>query len=527
MSDPSKKQDDLLSAFDLGPAWARNDAPEKDYKDHKGDAGGDRRGRRQGGGGQGARGDRRGGPGGGRRPDGGGRGNQRDGRRGQGGGRRDGRRDGGKFQRGDRQRQLPQPAPGLKATILPSVEAVHLLVKEIHHRARVYSLFDVANLFLGSKAQCRVEFVLENSKPPMFRGKKSDCLFMTKEEAAAYFMQSEAFGELYETDEVEADPPSGNFQVVARCGISGEWLGPPNFHSYQSNLRRLHRERFSNMPFERYASKVRTERGEEAVEAWLETMKKRVRWRPKGGSDDDWTFERSEIEHDFLSRAFADAFEETHKAELPADVDFQAMSEGVRAAASIAGSHTRRHPAMLIPTICRMLESDHLAIFKTKGKLFCGPARPHPLVDFDSLSERPAAIVKWLDDKERPKLTELWEALLPEGTEEPPKEWLVDLFWLLTQGHVLLFADDALVLPKRSRQGTGKPQSAEAGPKAKKKKRKKRKRTSFRAKRPSHAKVVRSITRMNHGQLKRLRGKSLLWGRRLARRERITALLEE
>ena len=46
-----------------------------------------------------------------------------------------------------------------------------------------------------------------------------------------------------------------------------------NFHSYQTNLRRLHRERFASMPFELYAAKVRTERGEEAVNAWLETMK--------------------------------------------------------------------------------------------------------------------------------------------------------------------------------------------------------------------------------------------------------------
>jgi hypothetical protein len=315
---------------------------------------------------------------------------------------------------------------------------------------------------------------------------------------------------------------------VARCGFSGEWLGPPNFHSYQSNIRRLHRERFSNMPFDRYAAKVRTERGEEAVNAWMETMKKRVRWRRKGGSDDDWTFERAEIEHDFLTRAFGEAFEETRKTELPGDTDPRAMSEGVMAAASIAGSHTRRHPAMLIPTICRMLESDHLAIFKTKGKLFCGPARPHPLVGVDSLSDRPAAIVKWLDDKDRPKLVELWKALLPEGTEEPPKEWLVDLFWLLTQGHVLLFADDSMVLPKRSSQGGDQKSATEgAKKKAKKRKRKKKPRTAFKAKRPSHAKVIRQITRMNHGRLTALRGKSRLWGRRLAKRDKILSLQED
>jgi hypothetical protein len=99
------------------------------------------------------------------------------------------------------------------------------------------------------------------------------------------FVNSELRNELIEEETIEVEPPTGNFQAIARCGISGEWLGPVNFHSYQTNLRRLHRERFARMPFELYAAKVRTERGEEAVNAWLETMKHKTRWRIKGEGD--------------------------------------------------------------------------------------------------------------------------------------------------------------------------------------------------------------------------------------------------
>ncbi|BCX49804.1 hypothetical protein HAHE_37120 [Haloferula helveola] len=423
----------------------------------------------------------------------------------------------------------------MRVTVIPNIESVHLIVKEIHHRARVYSLFDLAQLFLGSRERYRLEVKVDPKRPALFHGKKDDCLFLTKEEAAAYFFQSDGFADFYESEEIETEPPSGNFQVVARCGISGEWLGPPNFHSYQANLRRLHRERFSNMPFDRYAAKVRTERGEEAVNEWLETMKKRVRWRPVGGDDDAWTFDRAEIERDFITRGFSEAFEEVHQTELPGDVSARAVSEGVLAAIRIAGSHARRHPAMIIPTICRMLESDHLAIFKKQGKLFCGPARPHPLVNFDELSERPAAIVRWLDANPDSKLEQLWKAVLPEGVEEPPKEWLVDLFWLLTQGHVLLFSDSTLVLPKKRAGGEGQPSkkakkkkakpAAEKPPAAKKKGG--RKARDRKASVPPHAATVRKITRMKSGGLKKLRGKERLWGRRLARRERIDSLGDE
>ncbi|GAA5483703.1 hypothetical protein [Haloferula sargassicola] len=506
MTDPSNEQDDLLSAFDLGPAWARDNAPAKKYDNHRGEEERPRRGR----GGPGGGGGRRFEGGGGRQ--GGGR---REDRRGGGGGKFSGRRD------GDPRRELPDPAPGVRVTLQPAMEAAHRLVKEIQHRARVYSLFDVSKMFLNHRTSYLLEVAMEPSRPPMFRGVKDASLFLTKEEAIAHFLASPVFEECYESEEIETEAPSGNFQVVAKCGFSGEWLGPPNFHSYQTNLRRLHRERFSNMSFERYAARVRTERGEEAVNAWLESMKKRTRWRPKGADEEAWTFDRGEIDRDFSQNRFGEFFEETHQAELPGDVDARSISIGILAAVRIAGSHARRHPAMMIPSLCRALESDHLAIFKTKGKLFCGPARPHPLETFEELSQRPSAIVHFLDANPEAKLKDLWKSLLPEGTEEPPKEWLVDLFWLLTQGHVLLFDDGRLVLPKR-RQG---PAPAKAAPKAKKKKRKSSSGPRVRkAKVKSHARTIRKISRLSKSRLGALRGEQRQWARRLARRGRIAAL---
>ncbi len=423
----------------------------------------------------------------------------------------------------------------MKISLLPSEDAVHLIVKEIQHRARVYSLFDVAQLFLAARERYRLEIKIDEQQPPLYRGKEDASLFLRKDEAVAHFMQSEMFGRFYETDETEVDPPAGNFQVVARCGLSGEWLGPPNYHGYQTELRRLHRERFASMPFERYAAKVRTERGEEAVNEWLETMKHRRRWRPLGSDDEAWTFERAEIERDFLTRVFGEVFEEVRQTVLPGDVPARHLSERLLASIKLASAHARRHPAMLIPTICRMLESDHLAIFKKQGKLYCGPARPHPLVGFDDLSERPAAIVRWLDAHPDSKLDELWKAVLPPDTEQPPQEWLVDLFWLLTQGHVLLFEDGTLVLPKKrhpdapaakkttkkktAKKAVAKKPPGGGGPK--------KSAVDHSAKVIPHAAMVRRISRMQPGAIKKLRGQSRLWGRRLARRDRIDSLLDD
>ena len=266
MSEPSEElAKRLLSAFDLGPSWARSDAPAKKLPQIRDDeAPRERRDRDD----RGRRDDRReprrddrrdprgGGAGGG-----GGRGEFRPQRGAGGGGDRERRFGGGGGRDRDRDsgpRELPQPAEGVRVTIVPAAEAVHLVVREIHHLARVYSLYDVAQILLAGRERYHLRFELSDKAPSIFKSRKDQSLWLTKDEAIAHFWNSPLAGEMYESEEVETDPPAGNFQVVARCGMSGEWLGPPNFHAYQANLRRIHREQFSHMPFEFYASRVRT-----------------------------------------------------------------------------------------------------------------------------------------------------------------------------------------------------------------------------------------------------------------------------
>jgi hypothetical protein len=205
-------------------------------------------------------------------------------------------------------------------------------------------------------------------------------------------------------------------------------------------------------------------------------MKKRTRWRPKGSDDAPWIEDAAEAERAFSSRFFGEAFKETRKAEVSGGIPAKHISPALLASLRMAGFHAKKHPAVMIPTVCRMLEVEHLPVFKREGKLFTGPARPHPVPADAILAERPAAIVAWLKGRKDPKLVDLWKGVLPEGTEEAPQEWLVDLFWLLTQGHLLLFSDDRMILPER-RQAADSPKTApvKAAPAASDKKKRKRK----------------------------------------------------
>ncbi len=447
----------LLSSFALGPAWARSggDKPERSPKAFSG--GEDRQPRRE---------DRDRGP------------------RGAGGSRdRDGapRRPFDKGGRGsdDRRNGPPRfeeirPEDGVRVSIAPDPAAVRLIGKEVQQVARVYGLFDVAKILLAEKARCRAIFEAHDSHAPLIAGKRDESLFLTREEAIRHLWNSELRHELIEEETIEAEPPTGNFQAIARCGVSGEWLGPVNFHSYQTNLRRLHRERFANMPFEVYAAKVRTERGEEAVNAWLETMKHKTRWRIKGEGDESWIEDRSEAERAVAARCFDTVFHEVRSADVSGAIPATHLSPSLLVSLKMAGTHARNHPAVLIPAVCRAIEAEHLPVFKRLGKLHTGPARPNPLPANAVLAERPSQMVAWIRENKPAKLEGLWKSVLPEGSTAPPADYAADLFWLLHQGHILLYTDDTLAVQEPRESGnaepTGEPKKAKKKKKSKKSK---------------------------------------------------------
>ncbi len=446
----------LLSSFALGPSWARATGSSQQDRTAKPDGKSNERPPRRDDRGSD---DRRGGT--------------RDRFQDRDGGRKPFQGRGGKF---DDHRSGPprieevQPADGVRVILVPDAHAVHLIGKEVHQVARVYPLFDVAKILLAERSRCRAVFEAPEPYAPLLRGKLDESVFLTREEAVRHLWNSELKQQLIEEETIEVDPPTGNFQLVAKCGLSGVWLGPPNFHAYQVNLRRIHRERFPNMPFAAYSAKVRTERGEEAVNAWLETMKQKTRWRIKGDGDEAWIEDRAEAERALATRCFDQAFDSTRCAEVLASIAPENLSASLMASLKLAGNHARNHPAILIPAVCKAVEAEHLPVFKRQGKLFTGPARPHPLPLGQTLAERPSIMVEWIRANKPAKLEGLWKAVLPEGSTAPPAEFAADLFWLLHQGHILLFTDDTLIVQEvREAQSP----DANAEPKAAKKKKKK------------------------------------------------------
>ncbi|MGC6426110.1 MAG: hypothetical protein ACON5H_03830 [Akkermansiaceae bacterium] len=341
-----------LSGLNFGPAWARDSSESKSLKKFKdrGDRS-DPRDRRQGGGGR-----RQGGGGGG--------GRGRDDRRGdrKGGGR--GSFKGGRRDDNRRPQRQSTPAPeGFKVHFMPSEESLDLLAKEVTQTGRTFSVFDLAKVLLQGRDRFRVTF--EHPEQKFYRCREDNSIWLTRAEALRQLWRGDWLKNYYDSVEVEGEAPTGSYQAVARCGISGKYLGPPNYHAYQQNVNALHREQFANMPLERYKSKIVMERGEEAVGAWLESMKTTTQWKIASGKSADEKLAKEQAEEQAEEAPTADASQssegESSAGERPAEdasTEVEVAADEPTAAGE-APSGEAAEPA----------ESSHEELFKTAAEV--------------------------------------------------------------------------------------------------------------------------------------------------------------
>ncbi|BDS05822.1 hypothetical protein NT6N_08620 [Oceaniferula spumae] len=461
-----------LSSLNFGPAWARKDQPKKgrEASSKRRDSGNkDTRssGHKQGG----RRDDHRGA---GQREGGRPRRNDNRGRDSRDGGR-------GRDRRDHRDRPPLVPAPdGFKARIMPIEEGLDALAKQISATGRTHSVFDLAWLVLGGLERFHVIF--ESKKDPIYRSRSDHSVWLYQKECLDHFWNHGGLEKYYDEEVTEVEPPKGNFQSVARCGFSGTLIGPPNHHAYQQTLLDLHRERFSNMPLDRYKQKITMEHGEEAVEAWLESMKKHVRWRPKSetpssddskketeapaeASSDDATEapkteeapapvieetvvildNRREVEQHFIANGFEKEFESGTTISSPGNIPAKLISPALLTLQKNTVTEARRYPGDLASILCRQMSGRHLAVFKWKKRLHCGPARPKHVPDDLVMADRPTALFKWVIANPSGNIDAMWKELLPKDIDDDTRHlWYHDLHWLINEGFVLLFSDGTL-----------------------------------------------------------------------------------
>ena len=483
------------------PAWAQEPSNAKLYAKYEGgESLPERRGDRFGGRPPRRDGPRREGP----RREGGPRGERRDGpRRPEGenrgpGGRPQGPGERRSFRPGGRQggrnnqdfrREPAPPLPEISIALVPDEKGVESLARQIKMTGRAYPLFEIALMILQKPERHEVVFsVKKNSEgqaiQPLFACALDDSLWLSEEEAISHVLKKH-FTTFYQPERTATEPPKGKYTFVAQCGMSGIVLGPPNYHDYQNQLRKLHAERFSRMPFESYKARVKIVRDEEVVKKWVEDQS----WKTEYiclNLPEPLKLENME--------AVEKHFREIHKDNIIKKVETHRMTgtaarslrspELARSVRSV-WEDQRRFPLQIATVLSQQFASHGLQFFKVnKTVTHVSVARPHYLdLEATPLSSGIKQIVEYINAHPKCTRRQLVGALAPDkpatatpvtepaaptaeaapgqppaaapapvASAEPTPEQtalISDLHWLIHQGHVIEFANGTLDTAKK------------------------------------------------------------------------------
>jgi hypothetical protein len=188
----------------------------------------------------------------------------------------------------------PYDSPYFHATFYPEDTSFATLAKTIRASCRTFELFDIARTVIGKSD--RFVIVLhrkpaagegapsEGTKPAPIAISVPDGLPFESEDAAIAHVLSKNLGDFFDIAEVEVEPPKGNFQVVNKCGVTGELLAPPNYHRYNAIIQQHHAKHVARLSFEAFRGRIETLRDPEAIAKWIEKMKKTTRYTWKTGN---------------------------------------------------------------------------------------------------------------------------------------------------------------------------------------------------------------------------------------------------
>lgn len=219
---------------------------------------------------------------------------RRDFRDGPGGGERGPRQDrGGYGGRGAPQDRGPYESLYYTVTFYPEDTSFNTLVQTIRKSCRTVELFEIARTVVAKTDR----FVVVVAHKPAPAGAEAapaarkqfylsvpDGMPFETDDAAVAHVLSAHLDKFFDTAEVEVEPPKGNFQVINKCGITGELLGPPNYHRYNQIVQQHHAAKVARMSLEAFRSRIETIRDPEVVNQWLAKMKKTTRytWKTPG-----------------------------------------------------------------------------------------------------------------------------------------------------------------------------------------------------------------------------------------------------
>jgi hypothetical protein len=413
----------------------------------------------------------------------------------------------------------PYLSPYFSVVFYPEDASFTALVKTVRASCRTIELFEIARTVLAKPERFTVVVARRGPEPtdpaaapqpgPPVAISVPDGLPFESEEAAISHVLRVHLGLFFDQAEATIDPPKGNFPVINRCTITGELLGPPNYHLYNQTVQRHHAERIGRLSLEDYRGRIESVRDPALVEQWLEKMKKvtRYTWKqapvaapaappappaepapaeapaaeaaqapadagagagpapaaepaapagPPAPSFDTLEEARAHL----ISHARDRVVRTAAHARFPGRAVEQLPDGEIRRAVEGALERQRRFPLDTANTLRGRLRREHFTIFKkgAKGVSYVCSVKRKFRVPGQVFSDSIGALIGFIEANAMVKASELAERFLglgqlaPDAVPTPEQREKIarmqgDLHWLVHEGYVTEFIDGTLYAP--------------------------------------------------------------------------------
>ena len=423
----------------------------------------------------------------------------------------------GGFRGGDRRdeprRERPEPPaplPELNVAFIPEERGVEQLSKQIKMTGRAYPLFQIALLILQKAERYSVLLTKKKSDgaaPSLFVCALDDSPWTNEDEAVAHVLKNH-FATFYQAEQTATEPPKGVYTFVAQCGLSGVILGPPNHHDYQNQLRKLHTEKFSRMPFDLFKARVKIVKDEAVVKKWIEEQSFKTEYNCLNVPEPLKLATLEAVEKHFRATHKDSIIKPVETLTVPGLPSRSLRSSGLQRLIRQEWEHQKFFPLPIATKLSQQFAQYGLQFFKVnKTVTHVSVARP-TFLDIEStpVSENIKRIIDFINGNVKCTRKKLIEALAPtpkvakvpvaeipvtpaapvaEGESAPvanqaakpaepaapettPEQTavIVDLHWLIHQGAVLEFADGRMETAKKPAPKPVKPEKKPAKPAA-------------------------------------------------------------
>ena len=174
-------------------------------------------------------------------------------------------------------RPVRPPAP-YAVNFLPAQNALALIAHKVFAANRAMSLHDIVKLFYKEPESILVRILPKKDQPEQTYHQCRFCGWFTTDREKLNQHLLSHLTDYFDPVEVDIPAPTGNFSSVARCGITGKLLAPPNYHTYNKRILEMLNGPCAGMSEAEYRSRIELVTDPEVIEQWRTEASKETLW---------------------------------------------------------------------------------------------------------------------------------------------------------------------------------------------------------------------------------------------------------